>query len=106
MNTPSIVSKLLPSVVIVTFPLVLAVQDHQTLFPPASLQSVGSPVSLVAPMLVPVTVTLLPVMTVALAKLSFAGALVRSTVSVTLPLAVLRYGWHTRPRRCNRSCPK
>ena len=68
------VSKSLPTVSTVSVPLKGAVQRYQTdargvLTPAWS----GSPVSLVARMLLPLTVPLLPPSTVALAKASFSG---------------------------------
>src|SRR5881628_1928210 len=71
--TPSNVSKLLPLVVMVVLPEAGAVQDHQTDLPPPLPAWLGSPVSLLAPAFEPVTVIDEPLVTVALAKLSFAG---------------------------------
>src|SRR5204863_236519 len=68
-----VVSKALPMVSMVAWPLPGAVQDHQTEWPPALPAWLGSPVSLVAPTLVPVCVEVLPLIVMALAKLSLAG---------------------------------
>ena len=51
--TASVVSKSLPTVVIVTSPLVSELHDHQTVLPPATYGLMGSPVSVVAPLLEP-----------------------------------------------------
>src|SRR3954471_2329966 len=56
-----------------TRPLVGAVQVHQTDFPPALPPWFGSPASLVAPLLLPVTVMPGPLRGVALPKLLLAG---------------------------------
>jgi hypothetical protein len=72
-KTPSIVSKVLPIVEMVTVPDEGAVQDHQTDAPPALPAIGGSPGSLVAPTLESVTVLLDPEMTVALLNMSFCG---------------------------------
>src|SRR5437660_4887810 len=72
-KTPRIVSKLLPAVEMVTLPEEGAVQVHQTEAPPTLPAMEGSPASLVAPTLDPVTVTVVPLMAVALAKLLLAG---------------------------------
>ena len=72
--TPSSVSKLLPSVSIVTVPLVGAVQVHHTLLPPVLPPWFGSPASLVAPTFVPLTVIEGPMIVVALANASLLAA--------------------------------
>src|SRR5262245_30947889 len=73
------VSKSLPSVVMVTLPAAGAGHWYQTVWP--GLREVasggswlGSPLSLVAPKFVPVTLPEHPLITCAFAKLSFAGA--------------------------------
>src|SRR5256885_854070 len=71
--TPSSVSKLLPMVSTTAWPVPGEVQAYQTECPPALPAWLGSPVSLVAPTLVPVAEGVLPLRTLALAKLSFAG---------------------------------
>src|SRR5688572_17294515 len=68
----SIVSKLLPAVVIVTAPLAGAVQVHQTDLPP-SYDGSHSPGSRVAPTLLPVVVKLVPTSAMRVAKLSLSG---------------------------------
>jgi hypothetical protein len=72
-KTPRVVSKLLPKVEIVTLPEAGAVQDHHTEAPPELPAMGGSPGSLEAPTLEPVTAILVPVMTVALANMSLTG---------------------------------
>src|SRR5438034_587431 len=59
--TPRIVSKLLPMVSMIAWPVAGAVQLYQTECPPALPAWLGSPVSLVAPTLVPVAEGELPV---------------------------------------------
>jgi hypothetical protein len=73
-KTPRMVSKLLPEVETVTLPEAGAVQDHHADAPPAFPAMGGSPASLVAPVLYPVTVTAEPLITIALAKSLFTGA--------------------------------
>src|SRR5437762_11344089 len=65
----------------VTLPAAGAVQDHQTDLPPALPAWFGSPVSLVAPTLEPLSVAEEPLAAVALAKLSFTGAAVASSAT-------------------------
>src|SRR5262245_8972217 len=67
---PSVVSKLLPIVSMVVEPMAGAVQTHQTEWPPVLPAWFGSPASLLASILVPVKVAVLPLMYVAFAKLS------------------------------------
>lgn len=74
-NTPRVVSKVLPKVEMVTLPEAGAIHDHHTEAPPALPAIGGSPGSLVAPTLEPATVMLVPLMTVALANMSFTGPL-------------------------------
>jgi hypothetical protein len=71
--TASSVSNALPCVSIVVLPFAGAVHCHHTDAPPAFPPWLGSPASLFAPALVPVTVALLPRMMVAAAKLLFTG---------------------------------
>src|SRR2546428_9898446 len=66
------VSKLLPLVVSVSPPSAGAVQVHQTDFA-ASNDGSGSPGSIVASMLLPVVLTLVPEIAVRVAKLSLSG---------------------------------
>src|SRR5258706_5306345 len=76
-----IVSKLLPLVSNVAWPVPVAVQLYQTdLPPPVPGGFVGSPVSFVAKLLLPLTVPELPVNPCALAKLSLGGPGVATTV--------------------------
>jgi hypothetical protein len=79
---PRIVSKLLPDVLIVTLPLDGAVHDHHTDLPPELPAWFGSPDSLVAQLLAPLTVDDEPLIDTLLAKLSFAGGC--GIVTVTL----------------------
>ena len=62
-----------------------AVHVHQTDWPPATPAWFGSPGSFDAEMFVPRRVTLVPVMTMRLAKLSFTGGGVSASVSVKVP---------------------
>ena len=71
--TPKGVSKLLPMVSMVMFPLAGAVQVHHTDLPPVLPAWLGSPTSFVAFTFVPVRVAAVPLMLSRLAKLSFAG---------------------------------
>jgi hypothetical protein len=74
-KTPSIVSKELMAVEMVTVPEDGAVQLHHTDAPPELVEIMfGSPVSLVAPTLEPVTLTDEPLTSVALTNMSFTGA--------------------------------
>src|SRR5262245_23965203 len=73
LKMPSVVSKSLPCVVTTTVPDAGAFQDHQTECPPETRATFGSPASGEAPTLNPSTLALVPVNTVAAAKLSFAG---------------------------------
>src|SRR6266481_9797990 len=70
---PMIVSKSLPSVAKVTVIFAGAVHVYHTEAPPSLPAIVGSPVSFVAPTLLPFIDPLTPTATCALAKLSFAG---------------------------------
>src|SRR5206468_2269961 len=72
--TPSSVSKLLPAVFSVTVRLAGAVQVTQTDAPPTLLAILGSPVSRVAPTLLPLNAKVPAACTVPLANRSFAGA--------------------------------
>src|SRR6266404_692437 len=65
----------------VTLPAAGAVHDHQTDLPPTLPAWFGSPVSLVAPTLEPLSVAEEPLAAVALAKLSFTGAAVASSAT-------------------------
>ena len=67
------VSKSLPWVLKVQIPLLGAVQRYQTDLPPSLPAWLGSPVSLVAVVLLPTRVPLTPLMARALPKLSLAG---------------------------------
>ena len=73
-----VVSKLLPVVEMVTLSLVAAVQDHHTLWPPATVGLRGSPASLLANTLVPVVWVVPGASTKRSAKLSFGGRLTTS----------------------------
>jgi hypothetical protein len=68
------VSKLLPTVSIVTVPADGAVHVHQTDFPPTLFAWRGSPASFVACALVPVVIAMSPTSVMRLAKLLLAGA--------------------------------
>ena len=85
-NTPMIVSKLLPRVEIVTLPEAGAVQNHQTEAPPMLPALGGSPASLVAPTLEPAVVTVEPLRIVALAKLSLTGAACNEAARPKVPM--------------------
>ena len=74
---------------IVTLPLAAGVHDHQTDRPPALPAWVGSPLSLVAPTLLPVRVPVAPLSTCAFAKASLAGAPEVVTVSVAAEVVAL-----------------
>src|SRR5690606_18387109 len=83
-----IVSKLLPTVSIVAFPEPAAVKLNQIEAVPGdgnceSVEWLGSPTSRVALVVLPVVVPLVPLMVVALAKLSFAGGVGIISVAVT-----------------------
>ena len=77
-------SKLLPTVSIVTEPPTAGVQAYQIDPPPALPAWLGSPVCLVAPVLVAVMVPELPVITWALANASLGGT---PPVAVTVSVA-------------------
>src|SRR6185503_13870829 len=81
------VSKLLPTVLIVTVPAVGAVQVHQTDFAAAEFAWLGSPVSAVALLFPALTVTALPMSELRLLKLSLAGPKLLSPKTVRISLA-------------------
>ena len=78
----------LPTVSMVTGSVVGAVQRYQIECPPALPAWLGSPVSLVALALLPVTLPELPLSACALAKASFAGGGSGLTVNTNVSLAV------------------
>jgi hypothetical protein len=81
------VSNELPSVSTVSVPFDVAVQRYQTECPPGLPAWPGSPASLPAPTVVPVTVPLAPVRTCADENASLAGGPVKTRLSCTAPTA-------------------
>ncbi len=77
---------MLPAVVICTVPDADGVHCHHTDLPPVLPAWLGSPLSLVAPTLLPVTVAPAAATVIRLAELSFAGPTGSSSVMVTVAL--------------------